>query len=166
MCTVGRTDGKRLADQFRTRNAAAIGEGLRRIVEAQAEIVDDEQDQFSALASKAEATGDPEDVVDEVEIERRRASLMRNMNSLFGNASKLYALDRPRAGVTVNVNSVGVGAQSVRVDPERDQARTLASKAMAELEAAGVEPTDEAIQAQIASYAREAEHEVIEGEWS
>lgn len=165
MCTVGNTQGRKLAEQFRTRDASAIGEGLRRMVELQAEIVDGQREDFESIATKAEATGDPEDVPDEVELDRRRTSLMRNMNSLFGNASKLYALDRPASpAVQVNVNTVG--ASAVRVDPERDAPRVLASKAMAELEAAGIEPTDEAIEAQIASYSREAEHEVIEGEWS
>lgn len=163
MCTVGNTSGRKLADQFRTRNAAEVGEGLRKLVEMQAEIVDNEHESFVGIESKAEATGDPEDIPDAAEMERRRTSLMRNMNSLFGNASKLYALDRPsspQVQVTVGV----VGAASTRVDPATDQPRTLASKAMAELEAAGVEPTDDAIQALITKYSRE--HEVIEGEWS
>ena len=165
VCTVGGTNGRRLAEQFRSRNAAEVGEGLRRLVEMQAELVDDEHAQFVAINEKVEATDDPEDAPDPVEMERRRTSLMRNMNSVFGNAAKLYALDRPTSPqVQVNVGMVGPG--SAPVDPQRDDARTLASKAMAELEAKGVDPTDEAIQAQIASYSRQAESEVIEGEWS
>lgn len=175
VCTVGRTQGRKLVQQFQTRNAASVAEGLRHLVELQAGIVDDEYREYSEYvepedADKAEITGDPEDAVpgpDPVEVERRRASLMRNMNSLFANGSKLYALDRPAGpAVQVNVGMQGVGAASVAVNPATDQPRTLAAKAVAELEAKGIEPTDDAIQAIVAGYAREHEPEVIEGEWS
>lgn len=166
MCTVGGTSGRKLAEQFRSRNAAGVGEGLRRLVEMQAEIVDSEHSDFVGITEKIKATGDPADAPDPLEVERRRASLMRNMNSVFGNAAKLYALDRPTSPqVQVNVVN-GVGPASVAVDPDHDSPRTLASKAMAELEAKGIDPTEEAIQAMVASYSRQPEPEVIEGEWS
>lgn len=136
VCAVNGTPGKRLADAFATRNASSISEGLRQIVEQQAELVDDQAADFRRFTEKAsEVTGDPDDdtPVPEDLVDRKRSELMKNYNSLFANGQKLYRLDSAPPGVTVNVGVSGASG-SVNIESIRDNPRALASVAQRELE--------------------------------
>lgn len=136
VCAVNGTPGKRLAEAFATRNASSISEGLRQIVEQQAELVDEQAAEFRRFTEQAsEVTGDPEDdnpVPGEL-VDRKRSELMKNYNSLFANGQKLYRLDSAPAGVTVNVGVAGASGP-ISIDSIRDNPRALASVAQRELE--------------------------------
>lgn len=134
VCGLNRSPGKKLARAFGTRNAASISEGLRQIVEDQAGLVDDQAEEFRLISEQAsEVTGDPDDDNPQPEelIDRKRSELMKNYNSLFTNAQKLYRLDSAPAGVTVNV---GVSGGVTNIESIRDNPRALASAARRELE--------------------------------
>lgn len=136
VCAVNGTPGKRLADAFSTRNGSSISEGLRQIVEQQAELVDDQAAEFRRFTEDAsDITGDPDDdtPVPHDLVERKRSELMKNYNSLFANGQKLYRLDSAPAGVTVNVGVTGANGP-VNIDSIRDNPRALASVAQRELE--------------------------------
>lgn len=134
VCGLNGSPGKRLARAFATRNAASISEGLRQIVEDQAGLVDDQAQEFRLISEQAsEFTDDPDDDNPKPEelIDRKRSELMKNYNSLFANAQKLYKLDSAPAGVTVNV---GVSGGMTNIESIRDNPRALASAAQRELE--------------------------------
>lgn len=168
VCGLNGSPGRRLARAFATRNAASISEGLRQIVEDQASLVEDQADDFHRINEQAsEYTGDPEDDNPKPEelIDRKRSELMKNYNSLFTNAQKLYKLDSAPAGVTVNV---GVAGGTTNIESIRDNPRALASAAQRELEQQHDVVTPEMVlqrvtQLQEAPRADESGH-IVEGE--
>lgn len=168
---MGNTPGKSLSERFNTRNASDVSEGLRRMVQMQAEIVEDQHAEFVSAQTKADATGDPADAPNAKQIAAERDSLMNNLDRVIKNSAKLYQLDKPSQAVNVNVGVATqlVGAGSTAIDARNDSPRVLVSKAIAELNEAGIEPTDDAIEYTINSYLdqqKEIEGEVIEGDYA
>lgn len=130
VCTVAGSEGKSLADHFKTGNAATIVEGLRSILEVKANRVDQalESEKFSGDAN------DP--------------NIDKMLTSLFKDGVTLAKLVDPslRAGPLVQINN-GSGPQSAQVIESGD-ARALASHVIAEIEATGV-PRDAITEAMI-----------------
>lgn len=133
------TDGKKLAEMFRTNNPQNIQEGLRLITERTAEAIDDKQ--------QAELAG--EEYPDK----------MKDLNQLFGMANKLHNILVPKKGIQIGI-AVG-GGQAVQAAIASAEPRAIAAEALKELQAEnpGQEITDEMIVERLESYVVEGEIE-------
>ncbi|ADD80788.1 gp002 [Rhodococcus phage ReqiDocB7] len=150
MCTVPGSEGKKLADYFKSTNPAEIAEGMRSIVAEQADIVDE-------MLADHKARG-----TDETDPE-----LMKNMNSVFKNAKSLHDIVNPKQkGPLVQIgiaNGMPLPAINSSSDP-----RELAAMVVKELEAQlppGTEITDEMVKMRLEQYVgaqKAIEAEVIE----
>lgn len=132
VCTVPGSQMKKLAEQFKTTNPDAIKEGMRQVLERQANVVDE---RLQDHESRGQDDIDP--------------NLMKDMNSLFANAHKLYQLERPKPGMNLNI---GINASGVTV--QGNDPRQIAAHITAELEAAhGVgNVTDEMVMQRLQEY--------------
>lgn len=132
VCTVKGAETVSLADSFGTRSADRIIDGLSKLLQRQAERLDD------ALAAEDPAEPEPD--------------VTRQINSVFANGVKLAKLIDPtlagRPGVTVNVG-VGAGGQAAIV--AQQDPRQITARVVAELEASGI-PREEITSQMLAGY--------------
>ena len=142
MCTVPGSEGKKLADMFRSNNPQTIADGLRMITERTAETVDEK--------TQRELAG-------EVYPDK-----MKDLNQLFGMANKLHNVVKPKAAPSINIG-FAVGSGGVRTAIQQGaEPRYIAAEVMKELESEYPDQdiTDEMIEQRIL----ERESEVLEGE--
>lgn len=132
VCTVSGSEGKSLADHFKTGNAATIVEGLRSILEVKANRVD------QALASE-KFSGDASDP----QIDKMLTSLFKDGVTL----AKLVDPSLRQPLVQQNFNGAVGGAKQAQAIEQGD-ARALAAHVIAEIEATGV-PRDAITEAMI-----------------
>lgn len=138
------SDGKKLSDMFRTKNPDDIAEGLRSVLAEQADIVDE---QLQDHKSRGNDDIDPE--------------LMKNLNSVFNNGTKLHNLLRPKPGINIGIGINGASSVSVGASSEP---RELAAMVVRELEESmppGTTITDEMVADRLNQYASQ---QAIEGE--
>lgn len=118
VCTVAGSEGKSLADHFKTGNAASIVEGLRSIVAVQADRVQ------QAIDAETFSGEDADPNIDKM------------LNSVFKNGVTLAKLIDPALRQPlVQVNN---GSASKPQEIDTSDARGLAAHVIAEIEASGV----------------------------
>ena len=145
MCTLPRSSGKRLAEYFNTKNPDDIAEGLRSVLAKQADIVDDQLQEY-------EVRGD----------EDMDSTLMRNLNQVFKNGAALHGLMKPKQGSQVQVN-VGIGAGGT-AQINSSEPREMAAVVVRELQDSlppGTAITDDMVRDRLEQFANQ---EAIEGE--
>jgi hypothetical protein len=132
VCTVKGAETVGLSEAFGTRSADRIIDGLSKLLERQAERLED------ALAAE-----DPADTSPDV---------TRQLNSVFSNGVKLAKLIDPSlaGGPKVTVN-VGVGAGGHASVVAQQDPRQITSRVVAELEAAGI-PREDITAEMLSSY--------------
>lgn len=138
------SDGKKLSDMFRTKNPDDIAEGLRSVLAEQADIVDE---QLQDHKNRGNDDIDPE--------------LMKNLNSVFNNGTKLHNLLRPKPGINIGIGISGGNNVSIQSGSEP---RELASMVIRELEESlppGTQITDDMVRERLEQYASQ---QAIEGE--
>lgn len=123
VCTVAGSEGKSLADHFKTGNSALIVEGLRSILEVKADRVD------QALQAE-KFSGDAMD-----------PNLDKMLTSLFKDGVTLAKLVDPKLRSPLIQQNFGPGA-GAQPAIEQDDARALASHVISEIEATGIKRSD------------------------
>lgn len=132
VCTVKGAETVALADSFGTRNADVIINGLSKLLQRQAERLED------AMAAEDVAEPNPD--------------VTRQINSVFANGVKLAKLIDPNlaGGPKVTVN-VGVGAGGQASIVAQQDPRQITAQVVAEIEASGI-PRDKITAEMLAAY--------------
>jgi len=132
VCTVKGAETVGLADAFGTRSADRIIDGLGKLLQRQAERLED--------AMAVEEPGEP------------NPDVSRQINAVFANGVKLAKLIDPTlaGGASVNVN-VGVGAGGSAAIVAQQDPRQITAQIVRELEAQGI-PRDKITSEMLAGY--------------